>query len=101
MDIFDLYMTRAARDADDQLCAVFQMYMDFFCSFICLHQRLIRCPDSMQDIPDNTTYTIGDYTVLLALPADIGRKPASPARGSRQRLQAGESRLRRNVGDTG
>ena len=26
----------------------------------------------------------------LAFPADIGRKPVSPARGSRQRLHAGE-----------
>ena len=30
---------------------------------------------------------------LLAFPVDIGRKPASSARGSRQRLHAGESRL--------
>ena len=31
---------------------------------------------------------------ILAFPADIGRKPASPARrGSRQRLHTGESRL--------
>ena len=32
---------------------------------------------------------------ILAFPADIGKNPASPVRGSRQRLQAGESRLRR------
>ena len=29
------------------------------------------------------------YYLLLAFPADIGRKPASPARGSRQRLHPG------------
>ena len=27
--------------------------------------------------------------LILAFPADIGRKPVSPARGSRQRLHAG------------
>ena len=31
--------------------------------------------------------------ISLAFPADIDRKTASPARGSRQRLHAGESRL--------
>ena len=28
--------------------------------------------------------------IVLAFPADIGRKPASPVRGSRQRLHAGD-----------
>ena len=37
--------------------------------------------------------SIGGFINLLAFPADIGRKPASPARGSRQRLHTGESRL--------
>ena len=31
----------------------------------------------------------------LPIPADTGRKPASPTRGSWQRLNAGENRLRR------
>ena len=38
-------------------------------------------------------HTVIIYTI--AFPADIGGKPASPVRGSRQRLHAGESRLRR------
>ena len=32
------------------------------------------------------------YYIGLAFPADIGRKPAPPARGSRESLHAGESR---------
>ena len=39
-------------------------------------------------------YNILYIIILLAFPADIGRKPASPARGSRQCLQGGENRLR-------
>jgi hypothetical protein len=43
-----------------------------------------------------THYNIpGQNYKLLAFPANIGGKPTSPARGSRQRLHAGESRLRR------
>ena len=34
------------------------------------------------------------HTIWLAFPADIGRKPASQAHGSRQRLHTSESRLR-------
>ena len=34
------------------------------------------------------------YYSSIAVPADIGRKPAPPARGNRQSLHAGESRLR-------
>ena len=42
-----------------------------------------------------TIWRIGtlDYKIL-DVPADIGRKPAWPVRGSRQRLHAGESRRR-------
>ena len=35
---------------------------------------------------------------ILDFPADIGRKPASPARGSRQLLHAGESRQHLHAG---
>ena len=35
----------------------------------------------------------GEAYNILAFPADIGRKPALPASGSRQHLHAGESWL--------
>ena len=39
----------------------------------------------------SAVHTFQHYFELLAFPADIGRKPASPARGSRQRLHAGHA----------
>ena len=39
--------------------------------------------------------TISRTGVYYAFNANIGRTPASPAHGSRQRIHAGESRLRR------
>ena len=50
-------------------------------------------------VPHNQCYNeVPVYTIYiiywLAFPADIGRKPASTARGSRQCLHAAESRLR-------
>ena len=53
------------------------------------YQRLMQNYNSV----DDKFWRIFEHIYLLAFPADIGRKPASPARRSRQRFHAGEDRL--------
>ena len=52
-----------------------------------LSYKLAVCPSASEDRACWPAYTT--FVYLLAFPADIGRKPALPAHGSRQRIYAG------------